>query len=95
MSTVTVRGPTVGSTGASGAAVTLSQAARASASQEAGQLAEPVPVVAATAVVVQPLRGVQVQVVAGPGDGDVEQPVLLGQPAGVAEGHVAGEGAVH
>ena len=62
--------------------------------QEAGELAEAVPVVAAPAVVVQPQRRVQVQVVAGPGEGDVEQTVFLGQPARVTEGHIARQGAV-
>lgn len=63
--------------------------------QETGQLAVPVPVVTAAAVVVQPLRRVQVQVIASPGDGDVEQPVFLGQAVRVAERHVAGQRAVH
>ena len=43
----------------------------------------------------QPLWRVQVQLVTGPGDGHVEQAVLFGQAAGVAEGHVAGQRAVH
>src|SRR5580704_12359094 len=62
--------------------------------QESGELPVTVPVVPAPAVQMQPQRRVQVQVVAGPGEGDVEQAVLFGQPARVAQGHVAGQRAV-
>ena len=62
--------------------------------EEAGELAQAVPVVAAAPVVMQPQRHVQVQVVAGPGQRDVEQAVFLGQPVRVTEGHVAGQRAV-
>ena len=72
-----------------------SQAASARGCEETGELAETVPVVAAAAMVVQPQRRVQVQAVTGTGDRDVEQAMFLGQPAGVAQGHVARYRAVH
>ena len=50
--------------------------------QETGQLTEPVPVVTAAAVIVQPLRRVQVQV-----DGALPSDMALGDPGGLAEEH--------
>src|SRR5260370_23021769 len=57
--------------------------------QEAGELPVTVPVVPAPAVQMQPQGRVQVQVVTGPGEGDVEQAVLFGQPTRIPQGPVA------
>ena len=52
------------------------------------------PVVAGQPVVVEAHRRIEEQLVAGPGDGDVEQPLFLGQPGRGGQRHVAGHGTI-
>ena len=65
--------------------------ATAAVGEEAALRGEAVPVVASVPVMRHPQRGVDAELVAGPGRGDVEQPGLLGQALRGRERHVGGE----